>query len=645
MKLNLYILSAFSGVFMSGCIDDFLNLSPQDQVTTAVYYRTLDEFQNSANELHAKGNIYAFKGNSGYNVGFDYGTDLISIASEELNGTNSTVTSSEYWENPYKWLRKVNQLIEAGENYSGSDDISAPLGQAYFFRAWHHFWLLKRFGGIPLMTYVPDVNSLIINGPRNSRYEVIASVISDLDKAIDLLKNTTKTSTQNDGHVTVEAATALKARVCLYEGTFEKYNADNLAFLDGDGVNDGAGANKPSEYPSIDDFLRMAKECSAKFVEGGEYSSEYEMFRGVESADKPYSQMYDHMSYYYLFTLETGSNPNGLTKADNNEVIFRTVYDVSLGNVDTNLSHTHPSKPTRKLRDMFLCSDGLPIQYSENFNGFEGLNTELENRDYRMTSMIPKYGDWHWGKSFEQTGAQYDVDITTLSPAVYQFWVTLDGGDGLEGYKWHSEAVATTAYNTGQDYMHIRLPEMLLCYAESTCELGNGEISDDDLNKSVNIVRERGGVAPLTHALIAPYSDLTLLGEIRREYATEFYGEGRRLADLTRWGQAVSALKGKNDCGLYIYYNGQQTEMCSTISNKTGELMVNIEQYPQNDSKIINQQEIKYEYSGYASTKPGAIIISGRDANSRQFDLRNYFQPIPTDQIKLNPNLKQNPGW
>ena len=287
MKLNLYILSAFSGVLMSGCIDDFLNLSPQDQVTTAVYYRTLDEFQNSANELHAKGNIYAFKGNSGYNVGFDYGTDLISIASEELNGTNSTVTSSEYWENPYKWLRKVNQLIEAGENYSGSDDISAPLGQAYFFRAWHHFWLLKRFGGIPLMTYVPDVNSPIINGPRNSRYEVIASVISDLDKAIDLLKNTTKTSTQNDGHVTVEAATALKARVCLYEGTFEKYNADNLAFLDGDGVNDGTGANKPSEYPSIDDFLRMAKECSAKFVEGGEYSSEYEMFRGVESADKP----------------------------------------------------------------------------------------------------------------------------------------------------------------------------------------------------------------------------------------------------------------------------------------------------------------------------------------------------------------------
>lgn len=641
---NIFLSILVSGLF-SSCMDDFLNLEPMDQVTDAVYYTTLEEFQNSANYLHSKDNLYAFKGNSGYNVGFDYGTDIVKASSDELNGTNSTGTASEYWENPYKWLRKANELIEEGENYTGTDDISTPLGQAYFFRAWHHFWLLKRFGGIPLMTSVPTVSSPIITGPRNSRYEVIASVLSDLDKAIGLLNKTTKASTKNDGQITKEAATALKARVCLYEGTFEKYNADNLSKLDGDGVKEGAGSAKPSDYPSVTKLLEMAKECAAKFVSGGEFANEYELFAGVESADKPYSKMYEHKSYYYLFTLENGSNPNGLNKADNNEAIFRTVYDATLGNINTNLSHTHPSIPTRKLRDMFLCSDGLPIQHSSAFKGFEGLNTELENRDYRMTSVIPAYGAWCWGKSYDQTGAQYDVDITTLSPVVYQFWMTLAGGDGLEGYKWHSEGVATSEYNTGQDYMHIRLPEMLLCYAEATCELGNGAISEADLDKSVNVVRARAGVAPLTAGLIASYSDLSLLGEIRREYATEFYGEGRRLADLTRWGQAVTALKAKNDCGLYVYYKGQQTAICSTINPKTGEPIVNLSMYPSNDSKMINQNKITYEYSGYASTEPGAVIISGRDANARQFDLRNYFQPIPTDQIKLNPALAQNPGW
>ncbi|WP_438264361.1 RagB/SusD family nutrient uptake outer membrane protein, partial [Bacteroides cellulosilyticus] len=24
---------------------------------------------------------------------------------------------------------------------------------------------------------------------------------------------------------------------------------------------------------------------------------------------------------------------------------------------------------------------------------------------------------------------------------------------------------------------------------------------------------------------------------------------------------------------------------------------------------------------------------------------RHYLYPLPTDQLQLNPNLKQNPGW
>ena len=30
---------------------------------------------------------------------------------------------------------------------------------------------------------------------------------------------------------------------------------------------------------------------------------------------------------------------------------------------------------------------------------------------------------------------------------------------------------------------------------------------------------------------------------------------------------------------------------------------------------------------------------------NRQWGQRNYLHPLPVDQLQLNPNLKQNPGW
>lgn len=48
-------------------------------------------------------------------------------------------------------------IIEKAASYSGPDEIAGPVGQAHFFRAWHHFFLLQRFGGIPLMMSTPDV--------------------------------------------------------------------------------------------------------------------------------------------------------------------------------------------------------------------------------------------------------------------------------------------------------------------------------------------------------------------------------------------------------------------------------------------------------------------------------------------------------
>ena len=650
MKSNKFLYLSMAAVTLSvtSCIDDFLNLEPQDSETEAVFFQTPAQFQEAANNLHTYTYDWGGSGNTSanntYAIRFDYGTDLVIAGNDAVSGTNVPSTTDPYYEQAYSWLRGCNQLIEKGQEYPDPDEIAGPIGQAYFFRAWQHFFLLQRFGGVPLMLSTPDVDSEIVWGPRNSRYEVVKSVLDDLDMAIELLAGTTVATTGNDGHVTQEAAMAFKSRVCLYEGTWEKYNGVGSADpTNGDGVESGAGTAMPENYPSVTEFLTMARDLSETIMNSGTF----ELFLGVEQASASANpDLYAHTSYFYLFNLEgSDSNPAGVSKADNKEAIFRSVFDHTNRQSGMNLTHTEPAKMTRKLMDMYLCTDGLPIHVSPLFQGFTDMNAEFENRDYRLLACHPKALDYVWGWGMYGTGANYTVDLESLSANLYQYCPNLlsNTSYGTRGRKFCSElATVMAAGQEAMDCMHIRLAEIYLIYAEAVCELGNGQISDDDLNRSINLVRARGGVAPLNAALIAQAHSLgcnmSFLGEIRRERALELYGEGLRVADLCRWGIAEEVL-GKEKCGIYAYYGDQDTYIVDMTNPVTGEDVFDAGVWTGN----IETETITYEDPAYTPTQPGCVLVETR-AN-RQFARKNYLQPIPTDQIQLNPELKQNPGW
>ena len=446
MKTNkfLYLSMAAAALFHTSCIDDFLNLEPQDSETEAVFFQTPEQFQEAANNLHTYtydwGGSNNTSANNTYAIRFDYGTDLVINGNDAVSGINVPGTTDPYYEQAYSWLRGCNQLIEKGLEYPNPDEIAGPVGQAYFFRAWQHFFLLQRFGGVPLMLSTPDVDSEIVWGPRNSRYEVVKSVLDDLDRAIELLSGTTVATTGNDGHVTQEAAMAFKARVCLYEGTWEKYNGIGSADpTNGDGVESGAGTAMPENYPSVTEFLTMARDLSETIMDSGTF----ELFMGVESAPGATNpDLYEHTSYFYLFNLEgSDSNPAGLTKADNHEAIFRSVFDHTHRQANMNLTHTEPAKMTRKLMDMYLCTDGLPIHVSPLFQGFTDMNAEFENRDYRLLACHPKALDYVWGWGMYGTGADYAVDLESLSANLYQYCPNLlsNTSYGTRGRKFCTE--------------------------------------------------------------------------------------------------------------------------------------------------------------------------------------------------------------
>ena len=633
MKINKYIWAFVSvaSLLSTGCTD-WLDQEPMSQVTTAVYFRNAEDFQNAANKLadECYGFGRNFNSNESFEVFFDYGTDLIGKTSNEVSGLTGAPTSEAYYEKPYKALRNINNLLDQSKAYTGTENIDKPVGQALFYRAFWYYFLLKRYGGVPLVTSAPETNDAIVFGPRSSRYEVVKQMLDDLDEAIEKLAGTTKSSTVNNGEVTVEAATALKARICLFEGTWEKYNGRGSADVtNGDGETFGAGTSMPENYPSETELLTMARDCSAKFVEGGEYASEYSLWQPADVHN------YENLSYFYYFILEDGaSNPYGLDKSSNDEAIFRVVFDYDLNKKDgQNLTHTAPVSGTRKLMDMYLCTDGLPINVSPLFQGYEDFNAEFENRDLRMKAIFKQTNVHYWGYG---GGNGEPADYTTTPDlggglAYIPRLTTYSANDiAYNGRKFCFERNRNTN-DEAYDYNHIRLPEMLLTYAEAVFELAGG-ISDEDLDKTINVIRQRAGIADLTNSLVSA-NGLDMLQEIRRERALELIGEGFRLGDLCRWGIAEDEIN-RPRCSYYVEVNGMPNELGQSSYYDESEFT----------GYITTSEEQQSVYTeGMPTVKPGALIMELD--NNRKFSKKNYLQAIPLDEIALNPNLKQNPGW
>lgn len=84
--------------------------------------------------------------------------------------------------------------------------------------------LIEVFGGVPVVTKVLDVTSPELYGKRNSRYEVVNLILSDLDEAIAGLPLEQNITSADKGKISKQAAQAFKARVLLYEATWRKYN-------------------------------------------------------------------------------------------------------------------------------------------------------------------------------------------------------------------------------------------------------------------------------------------------------------------------------------------------------------------------------------------------------------------------------------
>ncbi|MEY3320479.1 MAG: hypothetical protein RLZZ417_62 [Bacteroidota bacterium] len=277
----------------------------------------------------------------------------------------------------------------------------------------------------------------------------------------------------------------------------------------------------------------------------------------------------------------------------NKENIIVKPYGVSLA--DRVLTHTYfrgtlengNKNPTKSLVDSYLMTDGLPITKSPLYKTPVVSTDVFTNRDERLSHSVFKKGDPYI----------FTKKIFDISPLVFQ-----KTGFCFRKFSniddWNNQASFI-------DRPILRYAEVLLIYAEAKFELTNS-ITDADLDISINLLRARGKIAKLTNALVTNNS-LSMRDEIRRERRVELAQEGHRYWDIIRW--------------------------------KTAEIEL--------PKPVLGNFFFKAEF-GTATTvnlTPDNFILV-TPASFRKFNpAKDYLWPMPLNEISLNPNLKQNPGW
>lgn len=569
----LFIFLCISLILPFSC-NDALDLEPINEISDASYWKTAEQYKLAANEFYTYlrnfGDILNDLPHSDRRGDLCFNRDGANVFS---TGTNTIPNTDGNWNALYSRIRATNILLDKAAAYTTPAEIKVFVAEARFFRAYLYFDLLQQYGGVPIINKPLSVDSPELQAARNSRDEVVDFIVADLEAAIADLPLEAAIVAADKGRISKGAAQAFLARVTLYEGTWQKFR---------------------SSTTRANTLLDKAISNSDAVISSNQYALFAPAILG-DSAQK------------YLFILENQqSNPANVVKSANREYILANRYDFNTRQIRLNITHSVVNNvywPTRKFANMYLSQDGLPIEKSPLFKGYATTRSEYIDRDNRMKYTLMIDGNYYWDN--ENPGARTTWKGDAADIASSRGKHNAASGTGYNNQKWGTER-RLQDNEEGYDYPVIRYAEVLLTYAEAVFEK-NGSISDADLDKSLNLVRNRvnKNMPKLSNALVTA-NGLDMRTEIRRERNIEFFLEGFRVDDLKRWKTA-------------------ETEMPQPIEGITW-----------------TNTEFQTKWAGI-----GSKVVNGvyRLETARTWGEKNYLLPLPTQQIQLNPNLTQNPGW
>lgn len=555
------IISILTILLIFTACEDFLDIQPETDFTDDNYWTSEANLKAFSYGLYS---VFPGYGQGGFFGGdhFFYvlTDDVISLDPRVEDDFPTTVPASQsgtqwYWSD----IRKTNVLIQGAKKASVNESVrNKYIAVGRLFRAIEYWEKVRTFGDVPFYNEpIESTDKDVLYKARDSRVVVVDSIVADLDYAIANLDEV-----DDKVHVNKWTALALKSRICLAAATtFEYHNV--------------AGSNPAQLY-------QASYDASKDLMDNGPFSL--------------------HSKYIDLFTSEDLSG--------NSEVILMKKYNENFRHsILSFIFHEPYFGFTLDAVSSFLMTDGKPISYdggahpdytewifntpTEIIKAFTSFDITVDitaKRDRRIKDIIDT----------TRVVFLFNQGIPMYSPAKYATYAEI-------------ESQPTQGVQATNDCPLIRLGEILLNYAEAAFELGS--ITQTDLDNTVNLLRARAGVAPLTLAVGFTADDLDptvdpLLWEIRRERRVELMLEPFRKFDLFRWK--------KGD-----YFDRD-------------EAFVGIKPDP----------SVVFEAGITVLLNAGGYLYAQAPADRRvPFEDNMYLYPLPADQITLNSNLVQNPGW
>lgn len=509
----LHIATALLFVGFTSSCSDFLDRYPLDELSDSSFWKTENDAMMAVTDIY--GCLPTWDQDEDINS--DNAVHGIKWAAGNISkGVYDPMDQS--WAGSYTPIRQCNLVLEKVKDIEMSDESRKKIeGQAYFFRAFVYFNLIRSFGDVPYidkplnLTDVEDIT-------RTPREEVYAKVMADFDKAIEYLPE--EWDAANTPRVTKGAALAMKARAALYYNNWQVAADASKAVMDL-GKYELYDAGNTGKYQEL--FWEKSDGCDENIL--------YVQFNYPDKT-------------HYLIGWEC----------------FPTL---GWGGMN----------PTQSLVDAFEDKDGAPISKSTIYNEKD----PFKNRDPRLEVNVLHDGEEMYGvtikvkplKSSGKTGIEQHGDATATG-YYQQKWLDPSIDPQNEGWNMGKDwvviryAEVLLTYAEAMNELHPLSAESFDAVNQVRRRVGMPDLQNTDPSKPTYCATQD-----------------ELRKRIQNEWRVEFALEGgKRMWDIRRWGIAKEVLNapflglkmkpvegvvdGKPAIVDYILYEGENIKLAGS---------------------------------------------------------------------------------
>jgi len=641
------ILAASATLFGAHACDKYLNVVPDDGIATI---ETAFNLRSTA--IRYLATCYSYMTNEGA-PGGDYGMltgdELWDLVGRVVTNTSARVPQTLFniargfqsattvygndWASMYEGIRCCDILVENIDKVPDLEEWEKKqwIAEVTFLKAYYHFNLVRKWGPVPIIRQSLPIDASVdeVRVYRDNIDDCFDFILELLDQAMEDLP-LVPASTDEYGRITKAACAGLKARVATYAASpLFNGNTEQVSLVDNRNVRlfpDKTDAQKLERWKvameSCKQALDVCKEANITLFNDEYISNNYRICDSLKR-DLTLRCSFNERWNSELVWGNT-QTPSG------NMTIFQQLCMPNFTDFQHSLGGYQFIGVPLKIAEQFYTRNGLPIS---NDLDWQDVNPMTQRTGDEANAFYIKKGYTTVQLNFDREPRYYSTlgfdggtwlgSLTNYNDLKAENLVSVECRIGGKLAKTGKETGPVTGYfpkklfpfrclmraqNSFTAYWFpwpmIRLTDLYLLYAEAINEYeGPNGSHSEEMYECINAIRERAGIPdvktswddfsnrPGYYGTQAGMRDI-----IHKERLNELCFESQRFWDLRRWKEAPEEYQ-KGIWGFNVVGSSVEDYYVKTF---------------------IAEQN---------------------------FGLKDYFWPIKTSDIEVNPNLVQNIGW